>query len=240
MANFGTLKSRVLARVIDAPAAVSGDVGALVNQAIRDAQDLHKYRVMETQTALLPTSVGVRQFAAIPSDFKEYRTGEPPYLVRFDGRTLPLLVAPSREEALKVYAQGTLDPDDKGEPQVLVEGDPSDDLGTRAWEVYPLPDGLSDWSDGEYRIVVPYWRYLPELSADADTNWFTENLEWYIVYQATGHAFLIDWDEERAAAWFQLAAGQRALGQKADKLARLAGLDTLIPYSGARAVRLAR
>lgn len=70
---------------------------------------------------------------------------------------------------------------------------------------------------------MPYWRYLNDLDADGDTNWFTTYGELYILYQATGHGFMADWNETRAAAEFQLAAGYRK------RLIRRAANQTIQP-----------
>jgi hypothetical protein len=223
MATFQTLQDRVTRRVIDLPAAVTTEVPDLVNKAIRRLMDLHNFKVMETETAQLLTTAATRALqTAVPTDLKELRGR--PYLVKNDGTTRDLLVAANRQAALDAFPLN--DPDDKGEPKLILDPEPSD-AGVRTWEVWPFPDGLSDWSGGEYRIVIPYWRYLPVLSGGTDTNWFTENVEWYIVFDAASEAFFLDWDETRGAVMAQKAAGEFDRALKVDKRARLGSVRQL-------------
>ena len=120
------------------------------------------------------------------------------------------------------------DTTETGEPQYLLDPEP-DEAGVRTFEVYPFSDSNSDYSDNEYRIVVPYWRTLVTLSANGDSNWFTTNAEEYIVAQASSQAFLLDWDEERAAVWSTLAKGHFDEIVSSDKKFRLGAVDTFVP-----------
>ncbi len=244
MPTFQTLQDRVLRRVIDAPASVSTEVPALVNKAMRTLQELHNFRVMETETAQLTTTVATRPLsAAIPANLKSYRAR--PYLVKNDGQTRDLLLAANRAAALDAFALN--DPNEKGEPKLVLDPEPTDDTGARTWEVFPFPDGLSDWSGGEYRIVVPYWRYVVELNAGVDENWFTTNAEWYLVFQATAEAFYLDWDEARGQLWAARAGGfapdGRAVGEfsralRQDKLAKLGAVRALAFHTDVFAAQL--
>ncbi len=227
MATFQTIQDRVATRVIDLPAAVAAEVPDLINKAMRTLQELHNFRVMETETAQLTTTIATRPLsAAVPTALKEFRGR--PYLVKNDGATLDLLLAPNRAAALDAFSLN--DPNDKGEPKLLLDPEPTDDTGARTLEVFPFPDGLSDWTGGEYRIVVPYWRFLTALNLGTDENWFTSNAEWYLTFQAPGEAFFLDWDEPRGQLWMtragDFAPDGRAVGEfkqvlKLDKLARL-------------------
>ena len=106
------------------------------------------------------------------------------------------------------------------------------------FEVFPLPDGQSLYANGQYRIVVPYWKYLTALSASSDTNWFTANAEQWIVWKTASEAFFLDWDEERATFWAQKAAGARKEVIDLDKKYRLAGVRELVPIFDAAGPRL--
>ncbi len=233
MPTFQTLQDRVTRRVIDLPTSVTAEVPDLINKAMRKLQTLHNFKVMETETAQLTTTIATRPLsAAVPANFKEFRGL--PYLVKNDGETLDLLLAAHRSAALDLFSLN--DPNDKGEPKLLLDPEPTDDTGARTLEVFPFPDGLSDWSGGEYRIVVPHWRYVAVLSAGTAENWFTTNAEWYLTFQATAEAFYLDWDEARGQLW-EARAGDfapdgRAVGEfkevlKQDKLARLGSVRQL-------------
>lgn len=244
MPTFQTLQDRVLRRVVDAPAAVSAEVPDLLNKAMRTLQELHNFRVMETETAQLLTTVATRPLSAvIPANFKSYRAR--PYLVKDDGQTRDLLLAANRAAALDAFALN--DPNEKGEPKLVLDPEPTDDAGARTWEVFPFPDGLSDWSGGEYRVVVPYWRFVTALSGNTDENWFTSNAEWYLVFQATAEAFFLDWDEARGQLWATRAGGfapdGRAVGEfsrvmKQDKLFKLGQVRTLTFHTDVYAAQL--
>ncbi len=233
MPTFQTLQDRVTRRVIDLPAAVTAEVPDLINKALRTLQEFHNFKVMETETAQLTTTVATRPLsAAIPANFKEFRGL--PYLVKDDGSTRDLLLAAHRAAALDVFPLN--DPNDKGEPKLVLDPEPTDDTGARTLQVFPFPDGLSDWSGGEYRVVVPHWRYVAVLSDGTDENWFTSNAEWYLTFQATAEAFYLDWDEARGQLWETRAGGfapdGRAVGEfnrvlRQDKLARLGSVRQL-------------
>lgn len=219
MANFGTIVSRVQARIIDLPQVVRDEVPTLVNAVIRAMQDQYNFSVMESLGGPYTTVVDTRELNAKPSNFKEY-FGDPYYQEYTTGKTRPMGVINSRSDMRGYFS--TLD---RGYPQFLLEAEPSD-AGVRTWEVWPLPDGQSDWDDEEYRIYVPYYRYLPALSTDTSTNWFTENAEEYIVYMAQGEAFGVDWDEERMALWLQRGQQKFAEIVKRDKVAKLSKMTT--------------
>lgn len=232
MANFGTLCTRVRQNIIDLPETVTNRVPELVNQAIRELAGRHNFKCMEYKTAVLTTTLHTRKLADVPADFKEYR--DSPYLITAMGHVFDLGIAADEKAAMREW--GTMDGGEAeeelldGEPRVIVQTEPVDDDNTTAWHVYPLPDGRSDYSDGEYRLVVPYWRFLPDLSSLGEANWFTTYAELWIEYQATSAGFFLDWDEERGTLWKQRAAEQFLNVKNLDKRQRLSQTDN-IPVS---------
>lgn len=179
---------------------------------------LHNFKVMQAE-ASFNTTINNHTLGQIPSDWKEPR-GNPYYVLQI-GNTQEFVYAASRVLAYRQYAP--FDPNSVGPPRLMLIGesvnaavpDPSnpDQLMTNLnIEVYPYPDGLSDWTTaptGEYRVRVPYWRYVPALVASGDTNWFTENATQFIVDFATARGFMIDWDENRASFWMTQAVGPK-------------------------------
>lgn len=228
MGTFGSIKAEVRTIIIDLPTAVTNLVPTLVQRAIDDLQTDHNFRVMDT-AATFATVVGVRNLIpAVPADFKEHR--RKPYRLEFTGNIQPVYVAPDRTSIITTSFPGNqIDDAANGFPQAILETAHSD-TGARSFAVYPLPDGNSDYVDGEYRIVVPYRRILPALVADGDTNWFTVNAEQYIINRAASDGFAIDWDEERMAIWLQKAESMKAKVIKKDKLSRLAATEVLVPH----------
>lgn len=233
MATFSELQTRVERRLIDLPSAVSAEVPTLINEAIRSLEEDHDFKVMETESQTFTTTSGSHTLGDVPSDFKKMRGL--PFVVHNDGSIRRIGSPYHRTAVERVYTRG--DTDFTGPPQFVLDAEP-DDTGDRDFEVYPYPDGNSDYSGGEYRIVVPYWRYLPDLSADADTNWFTVNAEKYIVRKATAEGFFLDWDEEHGTIWEAKASDEARRVIKVDKLYRLGGVTTLAIHKGAKAPRL--
>src|SRR5271166_775668 len=230
--TYTTIQSRVQTRLIDLPAAVLAEVPTLINDAIHFICANHNFKVMEgetgplvTTTAMVPATAGTNAdgttaathiLAPIPSDFKELRGDA--YYASFVGWTKDIFWEPNRSYTYRRWAP--FDPNQIGPPRDLFLGEaqnakippvpnPDQDMGFLNMEIYPFPDGLSDWSDGQYRIYVPYWRYLPELSASGDHNWFTDWGDSFLIDYASMRGFELDWDEQRATYWRAEALGPK-------------------------------
>lgn len=211
------LRNAVLRNVIDQPARVTGAVADLVNRAIRDLTDGHNFKCMEADQTYT-TAAGLRTLGELPANFKEFRINEKPFVREFDGSSYELDLLPSREDALRTYSYD--DADDTGAPKALTWATKANDNDAPLeLSLWPLSDTGSEWTDapaGEYRIIVPYWRYMDDLTTDGETNWFTNNCPQYIEMYATALGFLVNWDEQRAGQWFTLADGFRKLVKKRD------------------------
>lgn len=227
MASFLQIRNRVSKIVIDLPATVQAEIPTLVNKALFKLQQRRNWKVMETHGGPYVTTSGSRVLAAVPVNFKALRPSKPFYLTAL-GQMVPLEGVASRSDAGFAFGQGTID---IGPPRLLLDTEPSD-TGARNWEVFPMPDDNSDHVDGQYRIYVPYWRFLPDLSADGDTNWFTVHAEEFIIKQAAAEGFFYDWDEQRGTFWANLAGGELRDAVARDKQEMLAGFDTLVPHQG--------
>ena len=218
MSTFAQVRARVQSYLLDVPTALLSEIPAMVNAVIRRAQEKHNFRVMETTFADQVTTKEVRKLANKPTDWKESR-GDPWYK-DVKGSLYQMEWAPSLQDAVRAYDDyPTVD---KGYPMHLLEQD------TEFW-VYPYPDGLSDHPGGEYRITIPYWKFLAALSADSDSNWFTTNAEDFVVYGAVGEGFAFNFDETRHQFW-GLTYDQRTmrpLGKAAVELYRLTRKDRL-------------
>jgi len=225
MATFAQIKTRVERRVIDLPAAVLAEVGDLVNEALTELQTTHSFKVMEAETDTLITDTTTHNLALVPDAFKEFR-GKP-YLIPSVGRTIPLVYATSRRAVLRSFNDT-----DTGPPAALLDAEPDDD-GVRFLEIWPLSDVNSDYTGadaGEYRIRAPYYRFLPELSADGASNWFTVNAAQWLITRATAEAFALDWNEERYAVWLQKANVELRKVVLRDKIERVSLNETLTTH----------
>lgn len=220
MATYLELQEKVLRNVIDQPQAVQDAVPGLINEALTDIQSRHDFEVMK---ALLEATSAdaTRNLVAKPSNWLKPRGR--PYWVPFGlGKDQRFDWAPN-----KAWLSNRTTEQVEGAPHWLLMGVPSDEAGTQQIELWPLSDGYSDYSDGQYRIKIPYWRTLTALSASGSSNWFTVNTPLYLEYRATASAFAIDWDEERMTLWNARAEGEFNKVRTRDKLQRLGGWDTL-------------
>ena len=230
--DFAALQTRVKRRVIDLPTAIVTEVPDLINEAIREIEDLHNFRVMRTSVDAT-TVEGTRKLVSKPSNFKAFRGR--PYFTSDLGIVTEMTIAPNIQAALKRYGVGTTD--DRGTPKVLLEGEETEAGGSNI-DVYPLPNGLSDYDNGDYRLTVPYWRYLAALSSDSDTNWFTVNAIPWVINKAVAEAFALNWDLAREAQWQAKAFVAQVAVLKLDKRTWLGGLNTLVPHRGAKEAKV--
>lgn len=227
MANFAELKTRVLETIIDNPASVVSAVPGFINQVIRRAQDRHNFRFME-ETIEFVTVASQRNLGAVPERYKEKRAD--PWILE-DNETREIDWLASQSDAIRGYND---DPAvDVGAPREILESE-------TAFDVYPYPNGQSLDPDGEYRVNIPYWRYLPDLVEDTDNNWLTDNAADYVAWAATGEAFLFLENEARATIYITRAGGSTEgpltgeLGRivSVDKRSRLQRRLTLTPKKG--------
>ncbi len=224
MTTFADIRTQVEGNLIDLPTFVADAVPGLINRAYRKAQSKHNFWVMRAEadfTTLVETHELVGTY---PTDWKEWR-GKP-YWIEDSGAKRRLVLYPDLDNARTRW-----DDDDVGDPHGLAETLPSI-TGAITLNVYPLPGGYSDYEDGEYRIKVPYWRYLPVLSADADTTWLLDEGEAWIEAQATYYGFAKDWDENRQKEWEVNAAKEWKDLMLRDKYKHLSFIDTLAMHTG--------
>jgi len=239
MATYIELQTQVNRRVIDLPTAVQAEVPDLVNKAVRAIQRGYNYKVMQgvlTATTNSGAGDGGRSLLAVPSTFKEFRGR--PFVRNNAGSVRDLTTSYSRNGVEQEFGVSTTT--SIGRPEIILHGEPSDEAGAAAFEVWPLPDGASDYVDKEYRVVIPVWQYLTTLAADGDTNWFTVNGDYAIVYMATAEAFALNWDPENEALWRARGVAEERELRKLDKRQRLAGTTTLAYSLGAKAPNVRR
>src|ERR1044072_6596512 len=144
--NFGEIKTEGGTFVIDLPTSVTNLLPNLINRSIKRLQR-HNFKIMEAE-ASFTTVLSTRVLGTVPTDWKEPRGN--PYYIEQLGRPREFNCAPSVAEAVARYGHN---PDvDYCSPRLLVEN-----AATNQFSIYPYPDGISDYTDGEYRVIVPYW-----------------------------------------------------------------------------------
>lgn len=221
MSTFVEIKTDVAHLIIDLPPNVQSAVGTLVNGAVRSMQRVYNYRAMEASTSFV-TAVGSLSLGTI-ANFKEYRD-KGPYMLRQLSRARKLLTALGTDVDQAVLSNVDL----PREPEFIMN---SVNVANGAWTftLAPYPDDLSDWDDGNYRIVIPSYVYTADLSVDSDQNWFTNNAADYITYKATAEGFARDWDYDSMAIWLQRANDKLKEVRKSDVTNRISSVDTLVP-----------
>jgi hypothetical protein len=207
------LREEVQGNLIDTPQVIQDLTGTYIKRAVRRLERLHNFKVMEEEHEV-STTADTSVVGAVPSDWKEPRDVELDWAV-------------SRLDVNRAFAL-----DVAQEPKVLTFTTDAD-TGSMAFAAYPVPDD-------EYDLIIPYWRYLPELSDDADTDWFTVNADEYLTQRATYYGFVANEDENRANYWKNMALESQSEVILLDKKNALAMSDTLVPYKGAMAPRFRR
>lgn len=228
MANtFLDLQTRVQRRLIDVRAEVTAEIPMLINEGVDALQAIHNFRCMQAElqfttnhSASDPHVIGqIPMNSSTTWAWKEPR-GNPYYVLQI-GDTRELVWIPNRTFAYRQWS--AFNTFSIGPPRMLLIGEPSNTtvpdpsnqdllMNNLNVEVFPAPDGMSDWNTapgGEYRINVPYWGYQPPMTADADQNWFTLNANSFLIDFATCRGFQLDWDEARAALWYRSAWGEK-------------------------------
>src|SRR5271155_4140872 len=177
MATFASMQARVLNWLIDTPSAVVAEVPTLITAGIAWLQAQHNFQVMQADALYVTPStpaLGTAQthvIGQIPADWKCKR-GEP-YYVEYIGDMIRMHWQAEREYMYRKW--NPADVSQVGAPKDLligeaenalyppVGGSPSNSMTGLNIETFPFPDGSSDWSDGNYRVHIPYFRYLPAL-----------------------------------------------------------------------------
>lgn len=235
--TFQEIVDEVLANLIDSPTYIQSVAPTLVNRAIRSAMERRNFYVMKrTLGPLVTNNIGTHDFNPIlntPSDFKQF--ADKAYVQYFLGDIRWVNISPTLEDARAAFGENpTID---IGMPMVLVRTEASDDAGATVLQYYPFSDNASDWPDGQYRVYVPYFRYLPDLSG-IQTNWFTENGSEYLVNKATALGFRKLWGDNRKTGWEQDAAECWRDLVKNDTALWMGGIEYLVPHLDVNEARL--
>lgn len=234
MATFSAIQSRIQTELIDVSSAVTALVPTWVNAAIFWLQAQHNFQVMQAESQQVTSStpaLGVNQthiLCQLPTDWKCKRGI--PYFEMFIGEAQQMEWLNEREFVYREWGWGDIN--QMGPPCKLFIGEaenaqwppvptnPSNNLVGLNIEVYPFPDGSSDWSDGNYRINIPYYRYLPALAAGTDTNWFCIDgpQAEFVVRYGVWMGFMANEDEQRAMIHQKQAIGAQYDGSHAQTL----------------------
>ena len=230
--TFLELKTSVKRYIIDNAVSVDAEIDDVVNEALRAIYDRQNFKVYERKTSLMETTNITRKLADVPSDFKQPRGR--PYIVDNLGNIKKLWWAPSEEEMEKKFTESDTTTD-KGQPEfILIYSKPA---ATSApyfeFHLFPFPDQTSDYANGNWRIICPYWAYPPVLTADGDTNFILNEYPLAIRFQCIAQLFWLLWDQENAATWEVKADTEIKKAKRADKKKQFAsGQDRVLRIRG--------
>lgn len=206
MATYSAIQSDVAVWLRDLPTDTQNQIGTLINEALREAQQGHNFECMRVTSEELTVDSTRELVEIVRMKCPDGR----PYLTTANGDVRLLDWEPDIRRLVRLYG-----PDGVGEPRYLRQG--SIDTNSTTLEVWPLSDGLSDWNDGQYRITVPRFEFLPDLVSAGATNWFTFNAINYLKYATIGKASMLNLDEVRGSQYLQLAAIALAQAVRAEK-----------------------
>lgn len=220
MSTFLELQTAVQDLVIDLPPKVQSAIPRLINDAIKSVQKKYNFFSMSGKK-LFTTSNNVFLLGTI-DNFKEYRD-QGPYLFKQHSKGVRLTTGDV------INVQVAINQTEPGTPKYITE-DISAATNVYSFNVLPYPDTNSDWDNGNYQIVIPYYAYTASLVNSNDTNWFTNNMDDYIIDKAVGEAFGLDWDYDAMAVWLQRADEKFKEAKKADKTSRIASVNELAVF----------
>lgn len=226
--NFGDIQDRVKFYILDEVPEVTALVPVWINEAMRAAENRFSFLHMQAEQSYTTTE-GNHALGSLPDRFKRPR--EHPYRLRDDGDITEIDLT---YDLSHINRRFNSEPDDGGKPLMLfVDGN--------QLKVYPAPDGSSDYSDGDYRIHLPFWQYTAELSSTSDTNWWTDNFPFYLIYQAASEGLIAMRDPDNAAPLAQKAQQEYRRARVEDGRERVPENMTLRPrqsvYSAGRRPR---
>lgn len=232
--TFAQVKTEVQSWLLDLPSGAVTRIDGWVNEAIKDAARRYNFRCMEAKIADQQTALNTRLLVARPADWKESRSL--PFYVNQDGSTREIGWGPSESDLHRSYAdripqETSASAVDNGSPRYLLENQLTET--TAQIDVYPLPDQLSGWANGNYRITIPYWKFPATLSTDGETNFFTQNNEFYVIFKACALGFAWSRDVENSVLYETKAEIFFQKLKNLDKKTRLGDRTTLAAHKNA-------
>ena len=230
MAAVATTYARILTNIVDNNDEVTANVLDWMQSAIYELEDLHLFKVNH-ESVTTATTEDTRLLVARPSDWNGIRKS--PYYIDGYGGKHQMSWLEDTEELDLSYSE---DPDDKGPPKCILVTDTE-------LKVYPLPDALCStgdvYSDGDYRVVVPYWKRLADLGF-IESNWFTTDHSLtlqFIEQRVTAQCLDYNRDNEEYLKWLTRAESTLRKVKRKQKRDGFPTKLTLTPRRGADASR---
>ena len=180
MANLAAIKAEVL-RIVEAHITELTDATTThVQRAQRSIEDRLAFKIQDA--TITYTTSTVHTFFAWPSDFICVKE-QPVYKMTLDATQYTFM-----DEWSVLQELGIIRPENTGPPTHWSEEVNSDVIGFQTWPVTD-ENGPSIVRAGGYDILVPYYRRLDTLANDADTNWWSENMDDVLAWKAAANVF---------------------------------------------------
>ncbi len=199
MPTLSTIEQRVQDNVIFLPTQTSGKIRGWIQEAQERLEERYAWRAMHaTQTFI--TTEDQRQLGLKSAMTRFLRTYGLPYQFTGLGGTSELEFLDTRDQATRQYSE--FDALSRGGPRAILENDLN-------FDVYPFPDdnSLSGdlFSDGDYRVVIPYLQRLVTLDDSNTNNFFSDSCSEYLEHWASFRAMSFNEDNDRANVAIGLA-----------------------------------
>jgi hypothetical protein len=214
--TFAQIKARVVRLVLEDGADVTAEIPQYVRDAQAEIEDDRTLKVLEAdfETTLASGASTLTK----PSDWNSIRLE--PYLVEADFTSTKLSMITEK------FVIANLSTTDTGAPKYWRE------ISDTQFRLYPIADALGPWSD-DYKVKLPYWKRLDTLTADADTNWFCDNAENYLIWFAAALGMELN-DDPRFIPFFARAKREKARIEAAEARGRMPTGWTLKPDKSSR------
>lgn len=151
----------------DDVSSASNSYADFINDGLREIQQLRSWKCMKHVSAV--TMLNGTSSIALPAGFKEFEPSVTPVFVTTDTGALAPIDVVSREQQL---IRSSKFPSDS---VIRAYNDWQDDVATLR---------ISGQAEQDLVFTVSYYRFLPDLAADSDSNQFTIKYPWMVINKA--------------------------------------------------------
>jgi hypothetical protein len=224
--TFDEIVDAVEAILQDLPDETRAMIPYWVKEGQRRIEDSHGFLSMESG-AIFTAAADTAVLGARPADYRSAL--DDPYLIDGFGRDTRLRWIQQSKDIIDQFS-GIDDPLMTGRPKAIEET-------ADAFIVWPRPDALSPvgsvYTDGLWRIGIPYWKRHATLGGEIQNNWWTDNADRYLMNHAASQGFLMNRDYPEHARWEGETLLEKRRLVNFDKRARL---PRQLSYKPARAI----
>lgn len=173
MANLAAIKAGVLRIVENQIDVVTNAITTHVQRAQRSIEDRCAFKIQQATTTYTWSSFAA--FPVLPSDYIAIRD-RLFYQRRSTDKKYTFMAEVQNRSELGIHSESS------GHPKYWEEFE-------NEIRVSPQSDDLGPGVGGAYTLIVPYWKRLSALTVDADTNYWSENMDDVLEFAAAGNVF---------------------------------------------------